>query len=144
MRLYEDWELYKQKCYFCGCKNKLITDIVIKGKPVGHTVRCCGCGHIDEYIFPWDATKATKAYIKGEGTTGQMRCNQPSFCPFKNCPLYGTSNTEEKEEDKTCCNGKCESCNMRYCPNRKTTLSNDKKLDSEKLDVKTCNGPEYR
>ena len=50
MREVERPEVMVMHCDWCGCKNKLKTDYGMKGQePVGFTLRCCNCGHMDMF-----------------------------------------------------------------------------------------------
>lgn len=144
MRFYEDSELLRQKCWFCGSKNKLVTDILLKKEKVGYSVRCCNCGHIDDHIFPWDDTKNTKQYLDKKTKLGTATCMQSSFCPYKNCPHYNPK--KEENDNNFVCTGNCKSCiHCKDCrPNLCEPPIENKIPDLAQLVSKTCNGPEYK
>lgn len=122
MREFARSEHMLEKCHYCGCKNKLYTDIVDKctGEISGHTLRCCNCGRIVEFIDPNYADMTGKSnipminYMNGKFIAGKQKCIQESYCPHKDCALYGTcppKRPPEKNDNKCeCCNHNCECC----------------------------------
>lgn len=88
MREFEKYEMIKAKCPVCGCKNKVHTDLLdIDGKFKGYSLKCCGCGNYNEFLLNYeDNGKESKPICR----KGKQTCVQPSFCPRKDCKLYGT------------------------------------------------------
>ena len=123
MREFARSEHMLEKCHYCGCKNKLYTDIVDKstGEIAGHTLRCCNCGRIVEFIDPNYAGIYNKSnlpiinYMNGKFIAGKQKCIQESYCPHKNCELYGTCPPRKPPEDNNHksypdCGYNCDSC----------------------------------
>lgn len=112
MREFERTEVMREKCHICGCKNKLHTNLINKsGKIVGYTLRCCNCGRTIQYLNPENNVIGQKYY------KGTQKCIQESYCPHKNCPLYGTCGRNKKKpiNDKKTnknCNCGCSGCSL--------------------------------
>lgn len=115
MREFERTEVMREKCHICGCKNKLYTNIVTKsGKIVGYTLRCCNCGRTIKYMDPNINIVCQATYV------GSRKCIQESYCPHKNCPLYGTCGRHKKKPPKDNknnggnkkCNCDCNNCEL--------------------------------
>jgi hypothetical protein len=93
MREFEMYEIAKYKCIVCGCKNKVHTELLDRNKRFrGYSLKCCGCGNTTRFLLNYDENG------KGESSfyiNGHQRCIQPSFCPHKDCELYGTCNMDD-------------------------------------------------
>ena len=132
MREFALRELIMEKCHICGCKNKLVTPIInIAGKVIGRKIRCCACGRTITYMDP-----AHQNY-KGPTSRGKKICIQPSYCPHKDCPLYGTYGKNEKNECG--CNMDCFHCTMK-CQYH----TNDNFPYRSELTVKVLDKPKFR
>lgn len=89
MREFEFREIYRQKCFICGCKNKVHTELLDhSGKFVGYALKCCACGDVHEFLLNYEENGKkglSSLYYK----KGKQTCIQPSFCPHTDCELYG-------------------------------------------------------
>ena len=83
-------EIFREKCQFCGCKNKLMTDITSKGQIVGYTIRCCNCGHVDTFVnLEEDNVNITLPLLLSHNTQfGKSKYIQPSGCTHTKCVFY--------------------------------------------------------
>ena len=53
MREYSKQEITREKCHFCGSKNKLFTELRKEDRTfVGMALRCCNCGKVTFHINP--------------------------------------------------------------------------------------------
>lgn len=96
MREFARTEVIREKCHWCGCKNKLFTNLVREdGNIVGHVLRCCNCGRTDTFINP-GLQDEIKRFLNGKLFPGSQKCIQESFCPHKQCSLYGTCGGNRK------------------------------------------------
>ena len=97
MREFEKWELAVWKCPVCRCKNKIHTELMdpCRHKLVGYTTKCCACGDYHEFFNEHESNG-----VQGRPNFkyGHQRCVQPSFCPHKDCKLYGTFGPIEPEK----------------------------------------------
>ena len=90
MREYGRTEVIREKCHWCGCKNKLVTYLknINTGEEVGMITRCCACGkiltHVDAAIY-----STVSDLVSGKMRVSRDKCVQESFCPHKQCPHYG-------------------------------------------------------
>lgn len=100
MREYSRTEIIREKCHYCGCKNKLYTDLTYESKIVGKSLRCCNCGRVDTYIDP-DTESLSIALINGKIKSGSQKCIQESFCPHRKCKLYGTCGGFKQPPDES-------------------------------------------
>ena len=95
MREFEKYEMFKTKCPVCGSKNKVHTELMnYHNKFVGYSLKCCNCGNYNQFLLDYD-TNGTKNKVPYKD--GTQRCIQPSYCPRKDCPLYGTCNVEQDD-----------------------------------------------
>ena len=103
MREYARYEYAKEKCPICGCRNKVFTPVYDddacncdrckcgerEAFNVGFQLKCCNCGFVrvyrTSYLHNGDPLRSEKDLVRGRDV-----CFQPSPCPHKNCPLYGT------------------------------------------------------
>ena len=101
MREYGRTEVIREKCHWCGCKNKLVTYLKdrVTGEEVGMVLRCCACGkiltHVDPAIYP-----TVQKLFSGEMTVSRDKCVQESFCPHKSCKHYGQRWNHDKDKDR--------------------------------------------
>lgn len=132
MREYARTEIMREKCHYCGCKNKLFTDIErsFDGIVVGMTLRCCNCGHTVTHLNPSLGIDIVNAFINQKLKSGKSKCIQETYCPHKQCPLYGTCGGVKKPKEDNRCDCGCE--------------RNDKLLDTSKLIIKSVRKPRYR
>lgn len=131
MREYSRTEIMREKCHYCGCKNKLFTDIErsFDGRTVGMSLRCCNCGHTVVHLNPALGIDVVEAYINKKLRSGNSKCIQESYCPHTQCPLYGTCGGGVKKPEKTpSCDCGCE---------------DNKLLDSSKLVIKSIKKPRF-
>lgn len=93
MREFEKYEMFKTKCPVCGSKNKVHTELMNNyNKFVGYSLKCCNCGNYNQFLLDYETNgKMSKIPYKN----GKQRCIQPSYCPKKDCPLYGTCTVEK-------------------------------------------------
>ena len=92
MREFEKYEMFKAKCPVCGCKNKVHTELKsITDRFVGYSLKCCGCGKYNEFILDHHSNGKLFSIPHKKGI---QRCIQMSYCPKKDCPLYGTCNLD--------------------------------------------------
>ena len=123
MREYSRHEITREKCHFCGSKNKLFTKLRKEdGTWVGMALRCCNCGKITFHINPAFGLDVMESFLQQRIYPGSSMCIQESFCPHKHCHLYGNSG----KLSKPVCRKK-----------------NNKVLDSSKLVVKAKNEPDF-
>ena len=82
-------EVITMHCIWCGAKNKIKTDYgTKKDGPVGFTLRCCNCGHMDIFNRNW--SKPMDLYTKKYQVL-DMRCIREHTCDRKECPLWTTN-----------------------------------------------------
>ena len=117
MREFARTETMLEKCHYCGCKNKLYTDIIDKKKRIlGHTLRCCNCGRTVIFIYPQFTQLTIIDFINHKLISGSQKCIQESFCPHKNCKLYGSCQMpipDNNQINNNVC--KCDTyCNFQY------------------------------
>lgn len=123
MREFARTETMLEKCHYCGCKNKLYTDIIDCHKEVvGHTLRCCNCGRTVLFIHPEYTGKTGHSnvpmmqFLNGCFQAGPQKCIKESYCPHKNCELYhiGPPPKPGKPDTDSCgCGCKCgEDCDF--------------------------------
>lgn len=88
MREFEDYEIYKEKCKTCGCKNKLQTELLNRRKKIiGYKLTCCACGNTTEFIME-HTENGKRLGNKIEKYEGKAKCIQPSPCKRYECPLH--------------------------------------------------------
>lgn len=96
MREFAKSEVIREKCHWCGSKNKLHTELITSDSSVvGYSIRCCNCGRVDTFINP-KLYSSIGIYHNGGLSTGRQKCIQESFCPHLQCPLYGTCGGHRK------------------------------------------------
>lgn len=130
MREFEMFEIRKQKCFICGCKNKVHTEILDNhDRLVGYSLKCCGCGGYKEFfIDAQNNGKPHPAYHNGKQT-----CIMMSFCPHRECPIRNNGNMSDNNmnqyEHRMPC-GKteeeCQKCHEvcdLFTPHRESTSS---------------------
>lgn len=128
MREYARTEIIREKCHFCGCKNKLFTELIkADHTEIGMVLRCCNCGKLTFHINPGLGIDVVENYINHKIYAGKSKCIQESYCPHTHCALYGTCGGNRKPPK-----------GRRYLPNK------NKLLDSSKLVVKSKKEPYYR
>lgn len=123
MREFDRSEHMREKCHYCGCKNKLYTDIVDKttGEVAGHTLRCCACGRTVTFIDPDYSGLQGKSnlpmidFMNGKFIAGHQKCIFEQYCPHKNCGLYGSRPPRKTTEDDKKCDCNCECCKNTDC-----------------------------
>jgi hypothetical protein len=111
MREFARSETMLEKCHYCGCKNKLYTDIIDNlNNVVGHTLRCCNCGRTVTFIYPQFTQTTSLDYINHKLHAGSQKCIRESYCPHTNCGLYNTCpQNPEKTETSSCgCDNECD------------------------------------
>lgn len=97
MREFEKYEMFKSKCPVCGSKNKVYTELMsITDKFVGYSLKCCNCGNYKQFIL--DHHSNGKIY-NTPNKNGKQHCIQMSYCPKKDCPLYGTCKLKNNAVD---------------------------------------------
>lgn len=97
MREFEKYEMFKTKCPVCGSKNKVHTELMNRqDKFVGYSLKCCNCGGYKQFLLDYD-TNGKEQMLPYKN--GKQRCIQPSYCPRKDCPLYGTCTVEKDDVD---------------------------------------------
>ena len=98
MREFEFYEMIKIKCPVCGCKNKVHTELLDRYNVFkGYSLKCCGCGNYNQFLLNYkDNGNRDDAPVF---VNGKQRCIQPSFCPRKDCKLYGTCKKNIKYVD---------------------------------------------
>ena len=95
MREFEKYEMFKTKCPVCGCKNKVHTELMnINNKFVGYLLKCCNCGNYNQFLLDHTTNGKEKDIPYKNGIE---RCIQPSYCPKKDCPLYGTCTVDNND-----------------------------------------------
>ena len=88
MREFEKYEMFKAKCPVCGCKNKVHTELMNREeKFVGYSLKCCNCGNYNQFLLDYETNGSQSV---GPYHNGKQTCIQPSYCPRKDCKLYGT------------------------------------------------------
>lgn len=98
MREFEDYEIYKEKCKTCGCKNKLQTELLNRRKKIiGYKLTCCACGNTTEFIME-HTTNGKRIGNKIERFEGKAKCIQPSPCKKYECPLHPLHDKYEKNK----------------------------------------------
>ena len=110
MREIEMWEIWHDKCPVCGAHNKLHTELLDPSthKLVGYTIKCCMCGYYRTFFNSHDFHG-----VQGipDFNYARQRCLQPSFCPHRDCKLFGTCTYKQldiKKKPKTPCKKKCD------------------------------------
>lgn len=93
MREYEKDEIIREKCHWCGCKNKMYTDLMNGKMIIGKTIRCCNCGEVRVHIDPTNDIPM-QLYLSGKYYRGKSKCIQESFCSNDKCSLYGSCTNE--------------------------------------------------
>lgn len=130
MREYGRTEVIREKCHWCGCKNKLVTYLKDDcGEEVGMIIRCCACGkiltHVDPAIY-----STVNDLISGKMRFSRDKCVQESFCPHTQCPHYGQrqrhnpgdkkpdtkSNATDKIIDRSVIEGVPRGQNLKFVP----------------------------
>ena len=87
-REFEHRHMVRQKCAICGCKNKVHTELLdLDNNLVGYSLTCCACGNKMKFSLDYKNNGTGK---KVKIHDGKQTCIQPSFCPRKDCKLYGT------------------------------------------------------
>ena len=90
MREFEKYEMFKMKCPVCGSKNKVHTELISKeNKFIGYSLKCCNCGNYNQFLLNYETNGKNSQLPYKDGI---QRCIQPSYCPRKDCALYGTCN----------------------------------------------------
>ena len=117
MREFEKYEMVKIKCPVCGCKNKVHTELLDKNNVFkGYSLKCCACGNYNRFLLNYEdngnSDRENVLY------NGKQRCIQSSFCPRKDCKLYGTSKVKniDNGNNKFPNRGK-QQCNENTCCN---------------------------
>ena len=107
MREFEMYEIFKEKCHVCGCRNKVHAELIDKSdKLIGYSLKCCGCGNYKEFMLDYHDNGKN---ITHDFRIANQKCLQPSHCPRKDCPLFGTcgrddpSKYEKRKEDSCNC-----------------------------------------
>ena len=94
-------EITVMHCDWCGCKNKIKTVYGHKGEPpVGFTLRCCNCGHMDIFNRNW--SKPMDLYTHKYDVIS-MECVRDQKCTHHECPLYTTNRPNNKKPVKPAC-----------------------------------------
>lgn len=97
MREFESREIFRAKCIVCGCKNKVHTELLDRsGKFVGYNLKCCACGNSNDFMLNYEDNGVYSPSPFGPYRKGRQTCIQPSFCPRKDCKLYGTCKKNKK------------------------------------------------
>ena len=82
MREYARTEIIREKCHFCGCKNKLFTELIkADHTEIGMVLRCCNCGKLTFHINPGLGIDVVENYINHKIYAGKSKCIQESYCP---------------------------------------------------------------
>lgn len=127
MREFEKYEMFKIKCPVCGCKNKVHTELLdINNVFKGYSLKCCGCGNYNRFLLNYkdNGTGNDTQHL----TNGKQRCVQPSFCPRKDCKLYGTCKVKNPDSGSN------------KFPNRAKQPSNENIMD---LDIEVFEKPRF-
>ena len=114
-------QIIKWKCFICGSRNKIFTELKdCEGNPCGYTLKCCHCGYVHRYIgSPEDFIDENANKVR----QGDSYCIRLRYCPRKDC-IY--RNKELKDFlDKSGhiihpdpgpkCKCKCEDCDEVLC-----------------------------
>lgn len=96
MREFAFDEIHTYKCRVCGCKLKTSTDLIFDDEIVGYSLHCCNCGKT--MVFT-NSNEAQELFLDNKLKPGIVHCHKPSYCPHKDCPLYGTD-PPPKPDDK--------------------------------------------
>ena len=100
MRIFEKYEMRKQKCHICGSRNKVHTELLNRqGKFVGYTLKCCNCGRVDTFFLDYKTNGCPFVQREHDYIEGKDRCIRSSYCPKTNCRLYG-KNAMDPESNK--------------------------------------------
>jgi len=109
MREFEKYEMFKTKCPVCGSKNKVHTELMnINDNFAGYSLKCCNCGNYNQFLLDHHTNGRV---IQWPYKNGKQRCIQFSYCPRKDCALYGTCNLDcdsvdfEENEQNNCVPG---------------------------------------
>ena len=145
MREFAQYEMRKTKCPVCGCRNKIFTSLVDKmtKEKVGYTITCCNCGYVGNFFKDHTKNGMNPPYTNVEPAF--QRCFQPSFCPKKDCALYGTSCSKLM----TGCYGDCVNCTDMNCndgccnDSEHENDSNNKNILENKVSVHIHNTPRF-
>ena len=123
-------EIFREKCQFCGCKNKLMTDITSKGQIVGYTIRCCNCGHVDTFVnLEEDNVNITLPLLLSHNTQfGKSKCIQPSGCTHTKCVFYRPC---PESHIKDTVNGVDSNTNINKCCCNKSVLCNQLTINAQ-------------
>ena len=115
MREFEKPEIIRAKCIVCGCKNKLHTEILNRNNEfIGYSLKCCACGNKHDFMLDYkDNGKTDPDKISLNYHKGKQHCIQPSYCPRKDCLLYGTYDEDDKKKNDSN-KGTC-SCGIKNC-----------------------------
>ena len=101
MREFEDREMVKSKCIICGCKNKLHTELLNRSRKfIGYKLTCCACGNSNDFMLNYKENGIPTPEPIDVYMMGKQKCIQPSYCPRKDCKLYGTCNPEKNKKPK--------------------------------------------
>lgn len=87
MRDYGETEIIREKCHWCGSKNKLYTDLLSGRLIIGGAIRCCNCGEVQIHINP-ENDVYMQLYLSRKYVRGQSRCIQESPCVHTKCSFY--------------------------------------------------------
>ena len=92
MREFAKREIINEKCHICGSRNKIFAYIAddIDNKLLGYTLKCCACGRKNDLYFGSKGRADMLLPPTKHTHTLEPECIQISFCPMKECPLYGT------------------------------------------------------
>ena len=96
MREFEEREIITYKCTVCGCMNKVHTELLDRfNQFIGYSLKCCGCGKNINFMLNYEDNGD---YINPDlvRKKGRQTCYQKSFCPHKDCKLYGTCGKRKK------------------------------------------------
>ena len=111
MRFIWTRQILKWKCFICGSRNKIFTELLDEcGNPCGYTLKCCNCGYVHRYIgSPNNFIDENNNNVK----QGESYCIRLRFCPRKNC-IYRHKELKDfldnkghivpPDDHKKCCN----------------------------------------
>ena len=115
-------QIIKWKCFICGSRNKIYTELKNKcNDECGYTLKCCHCGYIHRYIeTPEDFIDENNNNV----TQGESYCIRLRYCPKRGGCIYKNKEIKDfldksghiipPEPDKKC-KCPCEECDEVLC-----------------------------
>ena len=100
MRIFEKYEMKKQKCHICGCRNKVHTELLNRqGRFVGYKLKCCNCGRVDTFYLDYPSNGCPCVQREHDYIEGKDRCIQSTYCPRTDCKLYGKNALDDDSNE---------------------------------------------